>query len=59
MLDSRYIIESPDVRTLHKIETVDTSTIINEIMPKFYDDIVAAELAENPYTVPPAVTTSK
>ena len=26
-------------------------------MPKFYDYIVVAELAENPYTAPPAVTT--
>ena len=47
-----------DVRKLYEIETVDTSTIINEIMPKFYDYIVAAELAENPYTAPTAMTTA-
>ena len=29
---------------------------INAMMPKFYDYIVAAELAEKPYTEPPAVT---
>ena len=27
------------------------------MMPKFYDYIVAVELAENPYTAPPYVTT--
>ena len=47
-----------DVRKLHEIETVDTKTIPNEMMPKFYDYIVAAELAEKPYTAPPPVTTA-
>ena len=28
------------------------------MMPEFYDYIVVSELAENPYTVPPAATTS-
>ena len=43
---------------MHEIETVDTRTIMNEMMPKFYDYIVAEELAENPYTAPPAVPTA-
>ena len=47
-----------DARKLHEIDTVDTRTIINEMMPKFYDCIVASELAENTYTAPPAVTTA-
>ena len=42
---------------MHEIETVDTRATINEMMPKFYDYIVEAELAENIYTAPPAVTT--
>ena len=42
---------------MHKIETVYTSTIINKIMPKFYDYIVSSELTETPYTSPLAVTT--
>ena len=58
MLHPRYVNELTDVRSLHEIETVDTITIINEIMHKFYDFIVAEELAENPYTAPPAVTTA-
>ena len=43
---------------MHEIDTVYTRTIINEMMPKFYDYIVVPELAENPYTEPPAVTTA-
>ena len=52
----RYVNELTDVRNLHEIDTVDTRTIINERIPKFYDYIVVVELAENPYTVPAAVT---
>ena len=40
---------------MHEIETVDTRTIINEMMPKFYDYVVAEKLSENPYTSPTAV----
>ena len=58
MLDPRYVNELTDVRKLHEIETVDTRTVINEMMTKFYDYIAAAESAENPYTSPPAVTTA-
>ena len=58
MLDPRYVNEFKDVRKLNEIETVDTSTIINEMMPKFYDYIVTAEVAEKPYKAPPAVTTA-
>ena len=56
MLYPRYVNELTDVRKLHEIYTFDTRTIINEMMPKFYDYIVASELAENPYTAPHAVT---
>ena len=55
MLNPCYVIEFTDVRKLHEIETVDTSTILNEMMPKFYYYIVAKKLAENPYTAAPAV----
>ena len=58
MIDLSYVNKLTDVRKLHEIETVDTITIINEIMPKFYDYIVAAELVENPYTTPPDTTTA-
>ena len=42
MLDPLYVNEFRDFRKLHEIETVDTSTITNKIMPKFYDYIVMA-----------------
>ena len=56
ILNPRYVIQLTDIRKLHKIKTVGTRTFINEIMPKFYYYIVAAELVENPYTAPPAMT---
>ena len=43
MLDLRYVNELGDVRKLPGIDTLDTRTIINEMMPKFYDYIVAGE----------------
>ena len=46
--DKLYVNELTGVRKLHKIDTVDTRTIINEMMPKSYDYIVAAESAEPP-----------
>ena len=46
-----------DIKKLHEIETVYTRTIINEIITKFYNYIVAAEFAEHPYISPHAVTT--
>ena len=59
MIYPLYVNALMDARKLHEIETFDTRTIINEIMTKFYYYIVAADLAENPYTAPPAVTTAK
>ena len=57
MLETLYVNELTYVRKLHEIETVDTRTIINEMMPKFYDYIVAEELEGSPYIEPTAVTT--
>ena len=42
MLNPRYVNELMDFIKLHEIETVEKRTIINEMMPKFYDYIVAA-----------------
>ena len=53
-----YVEKLVDVRDLHEIDTVDTRNIINEMMPKFYDYIVAAELDENPYAAPHTFTTA-
>ena len=41
MLNPCFVNELEDVRKLHEIETADTRTIINEMMPKFYGYIVA------------------
>ena len=57
MLDSNYINESTDVVKLHEKETADTRTVSNEMMPKFYDYILAAELVDNPYIAPTALNT--
>ena len=59
IIDSCYVNEFTYVRKLYEIDTFDTRTIINEIIPKFYDYIVAEELSENPCTTPPDVSTSK
>ena len=56
MIDPRYVNELTDVRKMHEIETVDTRTIINEMMAKFYYYIVAEELAEIPYSAQHVVT---
>ena len=56
MINPRYANELMDVRKLHEIETIETRTIINEIMPKFYGYIATTEFSENPYTAPPDVT---
>ena len=56
ILDPRYLNGLAEVRALHEIESVETRAIFLEIMPKFYNYIVAAEWAENPYSLPPTVT---
>ena len=58
ILDPLYVNELTDARALHKIESVDTRSVILEIMTKSYDYILAAELSGNHYTAPPAVTTT-
>ena len=45
MIKPCYVNGLKDVRKLNEIETFDTRNIMNEMMPKFYDYIVAAELA--------------
>ena len=57
MINLSFVKEFTYVRKLNEIETVDTRTIINEMMPKFCDYIVVADLAGKPYTAPPVVPT--
>ena len=56
LLDPRYVNEFTNVRALHEIDSSETMSIVLEIMPNFYDQIVAEKLAENPYTAPPSMT---
>ena len=39
-----------DIMNFHQSENVDTKTIFQQMMPKFYDYILAAELDINPRT---------
>ena len=58
MINPRYDIELKDVIKLHEIETVDTRTIINEMVTKFYNYTVVGDLAGKPCTAPLSVTTA-
>ena len=58
MLKTLYVNELTYAIKLHEIETLYTRTIIYVMMPKFYDYIVAAELAGKPDKAPPAVNTA-
>ena len=49
-LDPRYVMELKYINTFHQSENVDTKTPVQQIMPKFYEYIMAAELAVNPET---------
>ena len=56
MSNQLYFNQFMGVIKMHEIETVDTRTIINEMMAKFYYYIVAEELAEIPYSAQHVVT---
>ena len=39
-----------DVKTFHQSENMDTKTLVQQMMPKFYEYIMAAELTVYPKT---------
>ena len=39
-----------DIKTFHQSENVDTKTLVQHMIPKFYEYIMDAELAANPNT---------
>ena len=41
-LDPWYVMELKDIKTFHQSENVDTKTLFQKIMPKFYEYIMAA-----------------
>ena len=52
-------MELKDINTFHQSENVDTKTLVHQMMPKFYEYIMATELAANPNTTHILVGTNK
>ena len=50
LLNPWYVMELKDINNFHQSENMDTKTIVQQIMSKLYDSIIAAELAVNPNT---------
>ena len=44
-LDPRYVVELKDIKTFHQSKNVDTKVIVQNMMPKFYEYIMAAEFS--------------
>ena len=47
-LDPQYVMELKDIETFHQSENVDTKALIQQMMPKLYEYIMAAELEVEP-----------
>ena len=43
-------MELKDIKTFHQSENLGTKKTVHQMMPKFYDYIMAAELSVNPRT---------
>ena len=50
LLDPRYVMELKDIKTFHQSENMYTKTIVQQMMSKFYNYIMASEIAANPIT---------
>ena len=50
-------MELKEIKNFHQSENVDTKTLVQQMMPKFYECIIAAELAVHPNT--PQILVSK
>ena len=48
--DPWYVMEIKDIKYFQQSENMDTKTRVQQMMPKFYEYIMATELAVNPYT---------
>ena len=44
-LDPRYVMELTDIKSFHQSKHIDTKVFVQQMMPKFYEYIMAAELA--------------
>ena len=49
-LDPLNVMELKDIKNFHHSENVDTKTLVHHMKSKFYEYIIAAELAVNPKT---------
>ena len=49
-LEPRYVMDLKDINTFHQSKNIDTKLLVQKMMPKFYEYIMAAELAVHPNT---------
>ena len=56
-LDPWYVMELTDIKSFHQSKHIDTKVLVQQMMPKFCDYIMAAELAVHPNT--PQILVSK
>ena len=49
-LEPCYVMELTDIKSFHRIKHIDTKLLVQQMMPKFYEYIMAAELAVHPNT---------
>ena len=49
-LDPRYVMELADIDSFHQSKHIDTKVLVQQMIPKFYEYIMAAELYVHPNT---------
>ena len=49
-LEPRYVMELTDIKYFHQSKHIDTKVLVQQMIPKFYEYIMAAELAVHPNT---------
>ena len=49
-LDPCYVMELTDIKSFHQSKHIDTKVLVQQMMPKFYEYIMAAELIVHPNT---------
>ena len=47
-LDPSYVMELMDIKSFHQSKYIDTKVLVQQMMPKFYEYIMAAELSVHP-----------
>ena len=49
-LDARYVMELTDIKSFHQSKNIDTKVLVQMMITKFYEYIMAVELAVHPNT---------